>query len=254
MARRRKRQLAVAVQLPTTADDLRRELEAFRKDAEEAAQFFFAHRAINESARAETRVLQLLNTAPLFWKTIDGALLAAAFIALGRVFDQNSEHNIGKLMNLVTNSRELFSKPAFAQRRQGANSAPPHWLASYLAHVYVPTNADFRRLRGHVSKWRKVWRHKYEPIRHQLFAHSGATPSAALTANTKIREVERLLVFLTSLHDALWQLLENGRKPSLPSYRYAGNLIRDRAARKARGRKVHERLMYEAWHFFGSVI
>jgi hypothetical protein len=253
VARRRKRRLPAAVQLPATADDLRRELEAFRKDAEEAAQFFFAHRAINDSARAETRVLHLLNTAPLFWKTVDGALSAAAFIALGRVFDQDSEHNIGKLMSFVTNNRQLFSKAVFAQRRQGANSAPPRWLASYLTHVYVPTVADFSRLRGHVSKWRKVWRHKYEPIRHQVFAHSGATPSAALTANTKIREVERMLVFLMSLHDALWQLLENGRKPSLPRYRYAGNLIRDRAARKARGRKVHERLVYETWQFFDSV-
>ena len=72
------------------------ELEIFRTEAEAAAQFFYAYLSVHETAGRHPTVFRLLNTAPLFWNTNLGALQTSAFIALGRIFDQDSPHNIDR--------------------------------------------------------------------------------------------------------------------------------------------------------------
>ena len=65
-----------------------RELEVFRNDVEAGTQFLFAYLAVNAAAHEKDEVRELLNTAPLFWRTCLGALQTAAFIALGRVLNE----------------------------------------------------------------------------------------------------------------------------------------------------------------------
>jgi len=236
-------------------EQFERELEVFRTEAETVAQFFYAFLAIHASAGAKKPVFRLLNTAPLFWNTILGGLQTAAFVALGRVFDQGSTHNLGKLLRLASDNPQVFSKAAFARRRQGLSKTPPDWLENHLKHVYVPKPADFRRLRGYASKHRKIYIEKYRPLRHQIFAHRGlseATDVSALFERTNIREMQRMLIFLMSLYNALWQLFMNGHRPVLRPHRFSVNRMRDRAARNAQGGSVHERLVYEAERFLGA--
>jgi hypothetical protein len=232
--------------------EFERELEVFRTESEAAAQFFYAYLDIHASAGADAAVYQLLNTAPLFWKTILGGLQTAAFVVLGRVFDKDSAHNVVRLLRLAQDNPQIFSKAALAQRKQGASSTPPEWLDDYLKHAYVPRAADFRRLRGYVSKQRKIYLEKYQPLRHQVFAHKGVSDPAdvsALFAKTNVREMQRMLTFLMSLYDALWQALVNGHRPVLRPQRYSVKRMRKRAAKNARGRSVHERLVHEAEGF-----
>ena len=66
------------------------ELEVFRAEAESAIQFFYAYLGIHASLADNKRALEIVNEAPLFWRTNAGALHTSFFIALGRVFDQNS--------------------------------------------------------------------------------------------------------------------------------------------------------------------
>jgi hypothetical protein len=92
-------------------------------------------------------------------------------------------------------------------------------------------------------------------LRHQVFAHKGlsdATAVSALFARTNIREMQRMLIFLLSLYNALWQLFVNGHKPALRARRYSVRRMRDRAARATKGGSVHERLVYEAERFLGA--
>jgi hypothetical protein len=253
MARRRNRR--AATQSGVAADaQFERELEVFRTEAETAAQFFYAYLAIPAAAGAANSVYRLLNTAPLFWKTILGGLQTATFVALGRIFDQDSVHNVGRLLRLAQDHPQIFSKAALAVRKQGADKTPPEWLDDYLRHAYEPNNKpiDFRRLRGYVSKQRKTYLEKYQPLRHQVFAHKGVSDAAdvsALLAKTNIREIQRMLVFLMSLHDALWQLFVNGHRPVLRPQRYSVRRMRARAAKNAHGGSVHERLVHEAGRF-----
>ena len=78
-----------------------RELEVFRTEAETGIQFFYAYLTVHAVAAKNEAVYRLLNKAPLFWNTSLGALQTAAFIALGRVFDQNSTHNLDRLLRVA---------------------------------------------------------------------------------------------------------------------------------------------------------
>jgi hypothetical protein len=81
------------------------ELEIFRKEEETAQQHFFAYLSVRELAASDVEVLRAMNTTPLFWLTTHHAMLVSAFIALGRIFDQNSAHNIDSLMALAFSKR-----------------------------------------------------------------------------------------------------------------------------------------------------
>jgi AbiU2 len=251
MARRRNRRAAAKPNVATDAQ-FEHELEVFRTEAETAAQFFYAYLAIHAAAGAATSIYRLLNTAPLFWNTILGGLQTAAFVALGRIFDQDSAHNVGRLLRIAQENPQLFSKAALAKRKQGADKTPPDWLSDYLRHTYEPKPADFRRLRGYVSKQRKLYLNKYQPLRHQVFAHRGLSDAAdisALFAKTNIREMQRMLTFLMSFYEAMWQLFVNGHRPVLRPRRYSVARMRERIAKSDRGRSAHERLVHEAERF-----
>ncbi|MDI6764064.1 MAG: transposase [Thermodesulfobacteriota bacterium] len=232
------------------------ELETFRKEAEAAIQFLYAYLTVHRVAARNSLVHRLLNEAPLFWNTSLGALQTAAFIALGRVFDQSSQHNIDRLIRTAQKDPDLFSKDELARRKQGTEAARPEWLDDYLQDVYEPTSEDFRRLRSHIAKWRKTYESNYRDIRRKLFAHnevSGQAETDALFKKTNIRELQRLCVSLASLHDALWHLYYNGRKPVLRPRRYSIERMRDKPLPKGWSRTVQERIVNEIDQFLVKV-
>ncbi len=228
------------------------ELEIFRTEAEAAAQFLYAYLSVHETAGRHPSVVRLLNTAPLFWNTNLGALQTSAFIALGRIFDQDSPHNIDCVLGIAQKHREIFSLEALATRKQGKSATPPDWLDDFLATSYVPSPSDFRRLRKEVGKHRKIYEEKYRDIRHKVFAHKQvAIPVevAALFAKTNTRELQLLVTFTWSLYDALWQLYFNGTKPLLRQRRYSVKAMRNRPTAKGRIQTVQERITHEAARF-----
>lgn len=228
------------------------ELEVFRGEAEAAAQFFYAYLTVHAVAAENKAVYQLLNRSALFWNTALGALQTSTFITLGRIFDQHSPHNIDRLLGLAQKNRVIFSKAALGMRKQGNASIPPAWLHDYLRDVYEPTVADFRRLRVHVNKRRLTYQEEYKALRHQVFAHKELADQAAVSAlfaKTNIRELQRLLAFLGSLHEALWQLFFNGRRPALRPRRYSLKRMRDLPSPAERRQGVHERITHELERF-----
>ena len=86
------------------------ELEVFRTEAESGIQFFYSYLAVHAVAGEHKDVHRLLNKAPLFWNTALGALQTSTFIALGRVFDQNSKHNVDRLLKIAQSNMAIFSK------------------------------------------------------------------------------------------------------------------------------------------------
>ncbi len=236
----------------TPEKQFERELEVFRTEAEGAAQFFYAYLAVHAVAADHRPVHRLLNTAALFWNTNLAALQTAAFITLGRIFDQNSTHNVDRLLKIAQDNPTIFSKAALGLRKQGTASTPPDWLPEYLRAAHVPVPADFRRLRAHVRKHRKLYEGKYRELRHKFFAHKevGERPAVdALFAKTNIREVQRMLAFLGSLYEALWQLFFNGRKPVLHPRRYSVKRIRKFPSPPERITAVQERITHDTESF-----
>jgi hypothetical protein len=79
------------------------------------------------------------------------------------------------------------------------------------------TAEDFRQLRKEVATQRRIYEARYRGIRDKIFAHNevGNLGGGDLFAKTNIEEIKSLFAFLTALHEALWELIANGRKPTL---------------------------------------
>ena len=231
------------------------ELEVFRTEAESAIQFFYSYLSIHAVAGEHKEVHRLLNTAPLFWNTALGALQTSTFIALGRVFDQNSKHNVDRLIKIAQSNMDIFSKESLAGRKRRGSDNADEWLDEYLRDVYVPNADDFRRLRRHIAKRRKIYERDYRNIRHKIFAHKVVSEKGemhALFGKTNIRELQKLLIFLRRLHEALWQLYHNGRKPTLQPARYSVKRIREQPSPQNRGQGLQERLTHEIEAFLST--
>ena len=191
------------------------ELEIVRKEANAAAQFLYASLAPNALAAEHTKVLARLNDAPLFWNTTIFALQKSAIVALGRIFQTNTPHNVARLPALAEDV-SILSKDALAQRKQGTSPMRPEWIDAYLVNKYEPTPADIRVLKKQVGEWSAAYVARYKPLRDKGYAHREfSTETEAwqnLIGSTQIEELERMCTFLIALHDALWV---NGLKPDV---------------------------------------
>jgi hypothetical protein len=191
------------------------ELEIFRRESEGASQFFTAFMAIHKMAANHELVQLFLNQTPLFSNTILGALQTASFVALGRVFDQDSAHNIDRVLRLAQDNPEIFSKAALGQRKIGNRAEEPDWLQESIRDAYEPTSIDFRQIRTQVYQKRKIYEHRYRELRNKVFAHNAAKQRGEidiLFANTNTGELNGMFTFFGSLYRALWELFFNGRK------------------------------------------
>lgn len=233
------------------------ELEVFRTEAVSGTQFFYAYLTIESVIRENRDALKSVNETPLFWKTNINALQIAAFITLGRIFDKSSTHNITNLLNLAKNHKEIFSKQALAERKSKNSSNADEWLPQYLKKVHEPTNQDFQRLEKHIKKYRGIYDQNYRKIRNKIFAHKELSEEhqvEKLFKRTKIRELESIFVFLNKLHEALWELLYNGRKPILKPMPYSLRSIKQKKFPKWKRKTVQQMIVGETQKFFSSMI
>ncbi|MBI3403966.1 MAG: hypothetical protein HY046_00720 [Acidobacteria bacterium] len=228
--------------------DFKDELEIFRTESESASQFFYAYLAVDEVAKHNKRVLRLLNENPLFWNTVVGALQSSALIALHRVFNNRSRHNVDSLLCIAEASPSIFSIEALGRRIQSINQVSQDWLDEFLKSAHHPTTDDFKRIRGHVEKHKQIYETKYAGLRNKVFAHRVASGSAdiqILVAKTNIHELERMFVFLLKLHEAFWQQFFNGRRLLLRPLRHSARRLRDSPPASIHSRGVHERISRE---------
>jgi hypothetical protein len=169
------------------------------------------------------------------------------------VFDQNSKHNIDRLLKAAQSNTDIFSKKALETRKRKGSKNADEWINGYMKDVYVPTVRDFRQLRRYVNKYRKIYLQGYQDIRRKVYAHkelSNPDDVQQLFAKTNIREMEKLLIFLNRLYQCLWQLFHNGRKPILRPMKYSVKSIRKAEIPKWQSRHVQEHMVHETEKFF----
>lgn len=222
-----------------------RELEIFRGNCEGSSQHLYAYLAIHSVAKRRRPVARALDRHALFWNTVAGALQTSAIIALGRVFDQDTPHNVDVLLRLAQRNPGMFSRVSLAGRKSGGSATPPPWVGAFIDQVEEPTVQDFRKLRADVKRIRRVYEHRFRPLRHGVFAHTlvhGPSEIAPIAAKANINELKRLISSLLSLHEALWQLFYNGRPPVLRRLRYSAK----RQTNLGSNDRPHERIVAEA--------
>ena len=96
-------------------------------------------------------------------------------------------------------NERIFSKVALAERKRRGSANAGDWLDEYMRDVYVPTPADFKRIRRYVDARRKIYESNYKKLRNKQEAHKDRIDQKTvqyLLARTSSRELEKLLVFL----------------------------------------------------------
>src|SRR5215204_6149346 len=76
----------------------------------------------------------------------------------------------------------------------------------------------FASLRAEVDQRRKVYVNIYRDVRDKIYAYkelSNRDAMNALLAKATIDDLKAIIAFLHALHNALWELLHNGRPPIL---------------------------------------
>lgn len=200
------------------------ELDIFRRECEGASQFLYAYLAIHQVAKRRKAVFRALDRNALLWNTVAGALQASAILTLGRVFDQSTPHNLDILLGKAQRSRSIFLKHALAKRKEENSPSAPLWLPQFMAGVEEPSVEDFRTLRKHVAKFRRVYERRYQELRHKVVAHTVAAGSrevAPIAAKANINELKKLIASLLSLHHALQEAFWNGHRLVLPKISYS---------------------------------
>lgn len=221
-----------------------RQLEVFRTECEAAAQYFYGYLAIHELARRNRRVFDLLNRNALFWNTVLSGLQTSALITLGRIFDPDQRtHNVSRLMALASNNPGIFSKSALASRLPLVDPTELDRTAC------EPRKRDFRLLKRQVQKHRVLYERNVRDLRRKMLAHKEVVDwneVNALLSVTRVLEIQRILVFLISLHESLNGPFQNGLKPRLRMRRYSVSRLRRLPSLARRSFDVHERMVGEA--------
>jgi hypothetical protein len=196
------------------------ELKIFHAEEAAAQQYFFAYVTVGEMAAADSELLKLIHLHPWFWTSAHHAMLLATFVALGRIFDPGSPHNIGTLMKAVSADTREFSCDALKDRLIEKGLSPEE-AAEHAGHAHELTKTEVRELKKKVECWRRVYEANYDAIRNKVFAHkelSSAQEIDVLFAKTSVDELKKLFKFLSSLRLALWAAYENGVAANLECY------------------------------------
>lgn len=207
-----------------------KQLENFRHEAYVAAQYLYSDMAVQHAASKSRKLLNRLNMTPSFWLTHQAGMQVAAYVTIGRVFDTTSKYNINALLDSFENNLHEFSREALAARKREGRSTDPEWLAEYVETAYYPGKRDVARLRAKVAEYRAIYDRAVKPPRHKYIAHREKREHSevqALFAAGKVRELWRLVTFLYTMYNALWEQYHNGRKAILRPVRYSVRVIYD---------------------------
>jgi hypothetical protein len=191
------------------------QLENFSHEATVVAKFVYAEIAIDHAASKSKRLLHRLNNTPEFWLACAAAFQSSAYIALGRIFDANSNFNIAALLQAMENQLELFQRSALSARKWNGSGVRPDWLDDYLDQAHYPNSRDLRRIGLQVDKYRGIFERVIKPPRNKYIAHRekrGQADVQDLFGRGTHSELWRLTTFLVHLERSLWNQFHNGMK------------------------------------------
>ncbi len=189
-----------------------RHLEAFRTEADTAQQYFFGYLGMRDLIAKRRDVLDEMNRNSQYWIVAHHAMIMSTFIAIGRIFDDKSKFNLGRLKHVVARDPSLFSLLALRDRKA---LLPGVDADEYIKDRHELTPAHMAAIGDEIDRWQAVYGDRYKAIRHQ-FAHKKFTDVAAvnqLLAKTDVEEMKSMFSFLNALHLTVWELWTNGLEP-----------------------------------------
>ena len=87
-------------------------MEVFVKQADDCVTCLYAYLTIHAVAGSSKQIRDHINGNALFWNVTLHALQAAMILALGRVFEANTPHNVNTFMRAMVTNRVAFTRVA----------------------------------------------------------------------------------------------------------------------------------------------
>jgi hypothetical protein len=243
--------------MPNNPANFESELNTFRSEVDWAIRLLYSHLTVHSIAAKRPATLKALNSHGYFWTTTLYALQCSGFIALGRIFDQKSPHNVDKVLRLAQNQISIFSKTELAKRKSAGGGSAKEWLSDYLDGAYEPTHKDFRKLRKQVASQRAVYMEMCDQIRDKIFAHNEVNKPEAvkeLFSRVELGRFQKLIIFLNQLHESLWQLYHNGHKPVLEPMPYSARQIVRTSLKDWERGTIQQLIVKDTQEFIGSIV
>lgn len=237
-------------------DDFIRELEIFNGETNTAARSFYQYISTHHTAGENADVATVLNNSPWFWNTALAALLATTMIALARVFDHKSKHNLATLLSAAQVDLGVFSPESFKRRRFDADPARVV-SESQLKNVVVPAVEEFRAIEDEVDAYREWYQDKCLPLRNHVLAHRVLSSRSSINERYARIEVDKLcetLGYLLDLHRCLWNLLHNGNALVVDHSAFLLDDLLKQSPRAHRPRSVQGRTVQETRAFLLGIV
>jgi hypothetical protein len=199
-------------------------LQILARQADDCTTCLYAYLTIHAVAGNSRAIRERINNNAVFWNVTLHALQAAMILALGRVFETNTPHNVNTFMRAMVANDVAFRRPALRIRKRAIFGDDVNGLDTYMQGTRVPCPSDFRRVANFIRRHRNAYTAKYQALRNQVFAHTltaNAQEIGELFSKTNIRELQRMTTYLGSLHDAFWQAFHNGGRLTVRPRRYS---------------------------------
>lgn len=190
-------------------------LSEYSKEVAIATDCYFTLKHINNSGFEDKSIFRGLDRNARSWNIICYSLQCSYFIAIGRIFDIDSQtFSIHKLIAQCIENVDIFGVEQLKNRKSISFNGDSNGLKQYIDHADNITAQHFQRLKGEIAKYQKIYEKKIRPIRHNHFAHKNFDLlhyTDNLFKDTQIIEIENIITFINQLDQHLFQLFHNGK-------------------------------------------
>lgn len=198
-------------------ENVERAFLQFRRETTAAYWSFFVWKSINNVASDNQQISDVIHSNHLTWRAILWSLQTTFHIALGRLFDGDSDtFSADKFLSFCIDNIDEFNSRSLRERKlaEQGSALSQSWLDAFMRDSYEPTIKDFQTLRGELRKRRNLYNKIYRPIRHKVYAHKEIDILEnidQLFSKTNIDDVEDFLGMMHRIETVVYHLLHNGK-------------------------------------------
>lgn len=202
---------------------MREELNNLRKETETTLRVLYALKQFRMLLTDQNSVNKI-NENIDFWLIFETSLRTNLFIGIRRLYEvRNETFNFQKFIEQCLEKISQFNKENLKERKSKDIPKEAAWLIKYMKDAYEPTKSDFIELSRIVRENSKKMKGIYTNAASKIYAHAIHIDHATISQITEslcFDEIENALLSIWHCYEQVWQMYENGKKPSFKIGKY----------------------------------
>lgn len=195
---------------------MRAYLKNLRDEAETTLRVMYALRQFR-LLLSEKDSVDKVNENPHFWIIYETSARTNMFIGIRRLFESKYDtFNFQKFVqNCMQNIGDFSSEPLRSRKLAGSDNAE-EWIDEYMETVHEPSEEEFTSLFKLVRPHNKSMKGIYTDAASKIYAHAVHVDEVRMKEfeeKLNFEEIEEALTAIWHVHQQVWQMYENGRKP-----------------------------------------